>query len=267
MNEFILEHETLLRVSCFITVFLLVASSEAVFPRRPLNFSKYQRWFSNILIVVIDSAAVKIIFPFVATGAAAIAQQKGWGLFNLTHLPQLFTVIFSVVLLDFVIYLQHIIVHKIPLLWRLHRMHHSDLDYDVTTGTRFHPIEIILSMAIKILTVFILGVPVIAVILFEVILNASAMFNHGNIKLPAVADKIIRSLFVTPDMHRVHHSVIPEETDSNFGFFISVWDKLFGTYKEHPEKGHTDMTIGLELFRNPEELKLSKILLQPFKNS
>jgi sterol desaturase/sphingolipid hydroxylase (fatty acid hydroxylase superfamily) len=170
----------------------------------------------------------------------------------------------AVVVLDMAIYFQHRLFHAVPVLWRLHRMHHADLDLDVTTGARFHPLEILLSMAIKVAVVIALGAPAVAVVLFEILLNASSMFNHANLRLPLAVDGALRWLIVTPDVHRVHHSVIRAETDSNFGFSLSWWDRLFGTWRAQPEKGHDGMTIGLPVFRNPEQLRLDRMLVQPF---
>jgi len=200
------------------------------------------------------------------TTVAAYAAEANWGLLNIYEIPFVLAVVISVIAMDFIIYLQHVLVHAVPALWRLHRLHHADLDYDVTTGARFHPIEIILSMLIKFATIVVLGPPVVAVVIFEVVLNAMAMFNHGNVKLPLGLDRILRMLVVTPDMHRVHHSVEDDEANSNFGFNLSIWDRLFGTYRDQPRGGHEGMTIGIHKYREPKQVAwLPGMLILPFK--
>jgi sterol desaturase/sphingolipid hydroxylase (fatty acid hydroxylase superfamily) len=194
-----------------------------------------------------------------------LAESRGWGLFHLLDTPLWLSLVVSVAALDFAIYLQHRLFHAVPLLWRLHRMHHADLEIDVTTGARFHPIEILLSMIIKLGVVIALGAPAAAVLMFEVLLNATSMFNHGNVRLPLAADRLLRWVVVTPDMHRVHHSILPRETNSNFGFNLPWWDRLLGTYRPQPEAGHDGMTIGLDIFRDVRELRLDRLLLQPFR--
>jgi len=266
MNSFMIENEISIRLGFFFSIFLLVAIWEVLAPKRPLSNSKAQRWYSNLSIVVINSLVVRWIFPFLAVGLAIEAQNRGWGLFNNIEIAWGLHLVLSVLILDFVIYLQHAMFHFIPLLWRLHRMHHSDLDYDVTTGSRFHPIEIALSMVVKLAAVAALGPLPAAVIIFEVLLNGVAVFNHGNVRLPKKLDRFIRWVIVTPDMHRVHHSIIPSETNSNFGFNVSWWDRLFGTYIDQPRAGHDQMTIGIELFRNPKYLHLHWLLVIPFLN-
>lgn len=260
-----MEYQTIIRLSFFLGIFVLVASWEVLAPRRKLVASKFVRWYSNISIVVINSALLHLIFPILAVGLAAVAKEKGWGIFNNIEVPVWLAIVVSVLVMDFIIYLQHAMFHFIPLLWLLHRMHHADLDIDVTTGARFHPIEIIISMLIKISVVLVIGPPVIAVIIFEVLLNLTAMFNHGNIYIPVKIDRVLRLFVVTPDMHRVHHSTTPKETNSNFGFNIPWWDRIFGTYCAQPEKGHTDMVIGLNYFRDHKELHIYKLLVQPFR--
>jgi sterol desaturase/sphingolipid hydroxylase (fatty acid hydroxylase superfamily) len=223
------------------------------------------RWTNNIGLVFFNSLILRLLFPAAAVGMAVWVQTRGWGLLNHFQVGLVPAVIISVVVLDLVIYLQHVMVHAVPLLWRLHRVHHADLDYDVTTGSRFHPLEIILSMGIKFATILLLGPPILAVIIFEVILNAMAMFNHANVRLPYGLDKVLRILIVTPDMHRVHHSVEDDEANSNFGFNLSVWDRLFGTYRNQPRAGHEDMTIGIRQFRQTRQVQwLSGILVMPF---
>ena len=266
MQNWLIENETNLRLTIFFGVLLVMAVLELVIPQRKLLYSKGTRWANNLLLVALNSVLLRFLAPIMATGAAVLAAEKDMGLFNLLDLPYQLEIFLMVALLDFSIYLQHALVHALPLFWRLHRMHHADLDYDVTTGARFHPIEIFVSMAYKVAVVFVLGATVEAVILFEILLNATAMFNHSNIRLPKGLDKIIRLFLVTPDMHRVHHSVIPRETNSNFGFALPWWDYLCGTYKKDPAQGQIGMTIGLEVLRDPKELTLPHLLIQPFKS-
>ena len=263
MNEWILQHEVTIRLSCFFCILVLMAGWEILAPRRSLTASKPVRWLNNLGLVFLNSALLRWIFSIAAVGLAMLAEQKQWGVLNQVNLPVEVTVIFSIVLLDGVIYLQHVMFHALPLLWRLHRMHHADVDFDVTTGSRFHPLEIILSMLIKFAVIMVLGPPAVAVLLFEVILNAMAMFNHSNIALPVKMDKWLRLLIVTPDMHRVHHSVFTDETNSNFGFNLSLWDKLFGTYQAQPIAGHQAMQIGLDQFRESKYLTLPWLLILP----
>ena len=264
MNAFITENEVTIRLGFFFGVFLLIAVWEVVFPRRPLTVSKMLRWYSNLGIVFLNSLVLRLAFPVLAVGMAMLSQRRGWGGFNNLEWPEGLEVVLSAVALDFVIYLQHVMFHAVPAFWRLHRVHHADLDFDVTTGARFHPLEIILSMGIKLATVVVLGPPVIAVLIFEVLLNATAMFNHGNICIPQGLDRILRWNVVTPDMHRVHHSILFWETNSNFGFNLTWWDRLLGTYRNQPQEGHEQMTIGIEQFREAKYLHLPWLLIQPF---
>jgi len=257
-------NETMIRLLFFFGIFVSVAIWEVFAPRRVLTTSKKTRWFSNLLITLVNPPIVRLIFPLLAINLAYIAQERGWGLLNNFDLPVLLEVIVGVILLDCIIYLQHVMFHAIPLLWRLHMMHHADLDIDITTGLRFHPIEMIISMAIKLSAIATLGPSPLAVLIFEIILNATAMFNHGNINLPVKIDKWLRYLVVTPDMHRVHHSVIIKETNSNFGFNLPWWDRLFGTYKDQPTRGHMDMTIGLAQFRDIKKQSFGRLLILPF---
>ena len=256
----------ILRLAIFIGLFAVLAVCEHRWPRRPLTVSKSRRWLVNLLIVVVDTAVARMILPIAPIALAALAQRRGWGLFNLAGLDGILPLVASILLLDMVIYGQHRFFHRTPLLWRLHRMHHTDLDFDVTTALRFHPLEIVLSMLIKLAVVLLLGAPAVAVLLFEVILNATAMFNHGNVGLPPALDRILRWMVVTPDMHRVHHSVRTDETNSNFGFNLPWWDRLFGTYRDQPRDGHTGMTLGLDYFRDQRATRLDGLLLQPFLN-
>ncbi len=266
MWESIQNHEPVIRLSAFLGIFTVVALWEVVAPRRKRAFSRLTRWPNNIGIVVFNTAVLRVLFPTAAVGMALAAGANGWGLFNAFAVPGWLAVVLSVVIMDLAIYLQHVLVHAVPALWRLHRMHHADLDFDVTTGARFHPIEIVLSMGLKLMVVGALGAPALAVIIFEVILNATAMFNHGNVRIPKGVDRMLRLIVVTPDMHRVHHSVLPKETNSNFGFNLPWWDRLFGTYTDQPQGGHEGMTIGIVQFRESRDLHLDRMLIQPFRD-
>lgn len=264
MNEFVMSHEAAIRLGIFLGIFILVAVGEMLAPCRTLSTSKGVRWFGNLGIVFLNTLVVRALFPVAAVGMALLAEERGWGLLNNIEMPYWLAVVVAVVVLDFVIYLQHVMFHAVPLLWRLHMMHHADLDYDVTTGARFHPIEIILSMLIKLAAVSVLGPPALAVLIFEVLLNATAMFNHGNLRIPLPIDRALRLFVVTPDMHRVHHSVTARETNSNFGFNLPWWDRLCGTYCAQPAHGHEGMAIGLKQFRDPKRLTLPWMLALPF---
>ncbi len=247
----------------FALVFLLVAAWEFRRPRRVLTTSKKRRWICNLGLTLFNPVAVRLVFPVVAVDMALWAEGRGWGVLNTLELPFALEMILGVLAMDLVIYFQHVLFHAVPALWRLHRVHHTDLDYDLTTGLRFHPLEIFLSMALKLAAVAVIGPPVAAVLAFEVLLNGMAMFNHGNIQIPARLDCILRKFVVTPDMHRVHHSVIIKETNSNYGFNISWWDRLLGTYRDRPARGHEGMTIGLAQFRDPARLTLPWLLVLP----
>jgi len=260
-----MQDEMTIRLSFFGGVFLLVALWELLAPRRRLVDNKARRWLTNLSLVALNAAAVRFLLPLLPVTLAILLAEKGWGILNLLSLPYWLKIAFALIFLDLIIYLQHVLFHYQPLLWRLHRMHHTDLDIDVTTGNRFHPLEIIISMLIKLAAVGLIGAPAVAVVSFEIILNATAQFNHGNIKIPLQIDRWLRLILVTPDMHRVHHSIIVRETNSNFGFNIPLWDRLFGTYREQPQNGHTGMTIGLKEFRAPTELSLLRLLVQPFR--
>jgi len=265
MTNTLLAQEPAIRLGAFAGVFLLMALLETLAPRRPLASPRHLRWTGNLAIVALDTLAVRLAFPLLAVGMALLAQQRGWGLFNLVALPAPLAILACVLLLDLAIYAQHRLFHRVPLFWRLHRMHHADTDLDVTTALRFHPLEIILSMLLKLALVALLGAPALAVLLFEVLLNATAMFNHANLRLPPALDRFLRPLIVTPDMHRVHHSSAPAETDSNYGFNLSLWDHLFKSYRAQPALGHEGMTIGLTIFRTPQDQRLDRLLLQPFR--
>jgi len=264
MTGSILAHEGVVRLSFFFAILIFIAVWESLSPRRPLKTSKTIRWYSNLGLVLIDTLALRILLPMQAVGVALFAQNRGWGLLNNISLPGWMEIAIAVLALDFVIYLQHAVFHFIPLFWRLHRVHHTDLDFDVTTGIRFHPIEILLSMGIKMAVVITLGPSPLAVILFEILLNATSMFNHGNVRLPVSIDRILRLFVVTPEMHRVHHSVLIREFNSNFGFNLPWWDRILGTYRAQPEAGHEGMTIGLAQFRNPGAITLPHLLILPF---
>ena len=257
--------EAIIRMGIFAGVFVVMALAELALPRKQRMQPRTTRWFTNLGLVVLDTLALRLLFPVMAVGMADIAATRGWGLFAWTDLPFLLEVGLAAILLDLAIYGQHIASHKIPLLWRVHRVHHADRDIDLTTGIRFHPVEIILSMLYKFAVIIVLGAPALGVFIFEVLLNGSAMFNHANFKLPRPIDRVLRQLFVTPDMHRVHHSVIHRETDSNYGFNLSVWDRLFGTYIDQPEKGHETMTIGLRAYQDDKPSQLLWSLILPFR--
>lgn len=265
MTEWVTQHEAGLRLGVFFSVFGLMALWEVLAPRRKLTVAKPMRWANNVGIVFLNTAVVRLLFPTAAVGMALFAQQHGWGVLNYVSIPFWLAVVAAVAFLDFAIYLQHVLVHAVPGLWRVHRVHHADLDYDVTTGARFHPIEIALSMLIKFAVIAVLGPPLVAVVIFEVLLNATSMFNHSNVRLPFALDAVLRRLVVTPDMHRVHHSVEDDETNSNFGFNLSIWDRIFGTYRAQPRAGHEDMSIGIRTFRDPQQVnRLPGMLKLPF---
>ena len=267
MVEAILENELVVRLGFFLAVFSIIALWELPMPRRKCEVSRWGRWPSNLGIVAFDAVLVRVFIPATTVTMALIAEEGGWGLFNQLVLPGWAAVLFSVIALDLVIYLQHVMFHAVPILWRFHRVHHADLDFDVTTGVRFHPIEILLSMGIKLAAVAVLGVPGIAVLIFEVLLNATSMFNHGNVRLPSNLDRVLRWIVVTPDMHRVHHSIIPREANSNFGFNLPWWDRLLGTYRAQPADGHEGMVIGIGQFRTRRDLWLDWMLSQPFRGN
>ncbi|KIO49955.1 sterol desaturase family protein [Nitrosospira sp. NpAV] len=264
MAETILGAEPVVRLGFFFAILAAVGLLEAWVPRRKRSFPRLKRWPSNLGIAALNTLVLRIVFPTAAIGVALLGEEGGWGLLNVFVLPEWMTVLIAVVVLDFAIYLQHVLFHAVPSLWRLHRMHHADLDFDVTTGVRFHPIEIVLSMGIKLMVVTALGAPALAVLIFEVLLNATSLFNHGNVRIPPLFDRVLRWLVVTPDMHRVHHSWHPNETNSNFGFNLPWWDRLLGTYKDQPRDGHEGMTIGINLFREPAWERLDRMLIQPF---
>jgi sterol desaturase/sphingolipid hydroxylase (fatty acid hydroxylase superfamily) len=262
--SWILSHEPGVRLGAFIGVFAVMALWEAAAARRELRTAKGSRWFANLGITVLNTVVLRLVFPAAAVGVAAVAADRGWGLFNNLAAPPAIAIIGSVLVLDLVIYLQHVMFHAVPALWRLHMVHHADLDFDVTTGLRFHPLEIVLSMVIKFAAVVLLGPPAVAVLIFEVLLNATSMFNHGNVRIPLALDHVVRWFVVTPDMHRVHHSIDQRETNSNFGFNLPWWDRLLGTYRAQPAAGHEAMTIGLEQFQERRRQTLPWLVALPF---
>ena len=265
IDNFVLQRETMVRLGVFAAVFVIMLVWELTAPRRELSVSKSLRWFNNLGLFALNSLLLRLLFPAAAVGIAFAVADRGWGLFNLLDLPFWLEIVAAVLLLDLAIYLQHLVMHQVPLLWRLHRVHHADLDIDLTTGSRFHTIEIIVSMLIKGVVILLLGPALIAVLVFEVLLNGMAIFNHANVSLPAPVERAVRCLFVTPDMHRVHHSVVKRETNSNYGFNLSIWDRMFGTYIDQPDKGHDGMTIGLDEFRDPRQVeRLPGMLALPF---
>ncbi len=257
--------DAMIRFGFFAGVFLLLAGIELHSPRRQLLMPKSRRWITNLSLIVVDTLALRVAMPIMAVAMAHVAAQNGWGLFAVINLPVWAEFVIAVILLDLAIYGQHVATHKIPLLWRLHKVHHADRDIDVTTAARFHPFEIIASMAYKLLCVIVIGPAAAAVFVFEILLNASTMFNHSNLKLPLGIDRVLRKLVVTPDMHRVHHSIARGETDSNYGFFLSIWDRIFRTYVAQPKYGHDEMTIGLSPYQDDKPIKLGWSLLLPFQ--
>jgi len=258
-------YEIVLRLAAFAALFTLMAVWEVLAPRRKLSVGRAARWPSNLGILIVDAIAVRLLIPAAALGAALFAAGRGWGLFHFLGLRLSVAALLGLVILDLVIYLQHVVFHYVPVLWRLHRMHHADLDIDVSTGGRFHPLEILISLLVKMATIVLFGIPPVAVVIFELVLNATSTFNHANVAMPPWLDRILRLVVVTPDMHRVHHSISRRETNSNFGFNLPWWDFIFGTYRRAPEAGHDGMTIGLPIFRAGSELRLDRLLTQPFR--
>ena len=258
--------EIAFRLTCFAAVFAAMAAWELVAPRRPLAVGRLRRWPNNLGVLIVDALTVRLLVPTAVVGAALYAAGQGIGLFHWLQFRLSVGLVLGFLILDFAIWVQHWVFHHVPWLWRLHRMHHTDLDFDVTTGVRFHPFEILISLAIKITVVLAFGIPPVAVLVFEIMLNATSMFSHSNVRMPAWLDRIVRLVMVTPDMHRVHHSVVRAETDSNFGFNLPWWDWLFRTYRREPQAGHLGMTIGIPQFREPGESRLDRLLTQPFRN-
>jgi len=265
MEDAFLSVEPTLRLGVFLGVLLVMGLWEGLAPRRQATFSKLQRWTTNLGLSIVNGLVLRVLVPVLAVGAATWAESQSVGLLNLIELPFVVACVLAFLALDLLIYTQHVIFHHVPLFWRLHQVHHADPNIDTSTGIRFHPLEILLSMGIKIAAVLALGAPAVAVIIFEIVLNATSLFNHGNVRIAGLVDRWVRQVFVTPDMHRVHHSVIRSETDSNFGFNFSLWDRVFGTYQEAPEKGHLDMEIGLPEHQNAAPTKIVWCLGLPFR--
>jgi sterol desaturase/sphingolipid hydroxylase (fatty acid hydroxylase superfamily) len=266
MTETLLSNEPLIRLLAFGGVLASMVAWELLAPRRSQRLGRGTRWPGNIGIVVLDTLLVRLAFPITAVGLALLAEARGWGLLHFLDLPGWIAIPLAVILLDVAIYMQHVLFHAVPALWRLHRMHHADQEIDVTTGVRFHPVEIALSMIIKFGVIVTLGTPALAVVIFEVLLNATSMFSHSNVVMPIWLDRVLRWIVVTPDMHRVHHSIVMRETNSNFGFNLPWWDRIFGTYRDQPAAGHDGMTIGIEQFREATEQRLDRMLTQPFRD-
>lgn len=265
-TDWIMANEKPLRSSIFFGMLIIMGLWEVISPRRTRVLTRLLRWTNNLVLLAVNIAVARLVFPLAAVGVASFVASNGWGLMNVYEVPFAVAIVLSVVALDFVIYLQHVLVHAVPVLWRLHRVHHADPDIDVTTGLRFHPIEIVLSLLIKFAAIVVLGAPVIAVVIFEILLNAGAMFNHANVRLPLWLDKLLRWVIVTPDMHRIHHSVEDDEANSNFGFNLTWWDRLFGTYTVEPRNGHEGMKIGIHHYNDPKQVSwLHGLLVLPFR--
>lgn len=264
MNMFILDSEVYVRLGFFLGVFTIMALWELAAPRKVLSTSKINRWFINLSITFLNPVSLRLVFPLPATGIALIAKEKNWGIFNILEFDCWTAGLITIILLDLTIYFQHVLFHHVRIFWRFHMVHHTDLDIDVTTGARFHPVEIILSMGIKMIVVVLVGAPAWSVLAFEIVINGTSMFNHSNVFIPLRVDGALRKLIVTPDFHRVHHSVLLHEHNCNFGFNLSVWDRIFGTYQDQPRAGHQGMSIGLSGFREANRLTLPYILALPF---
>ena len=264
VKELFFEYETVIRFGSFIGLFVLLAIWEISSPKRVLHHARHFRWFNNFSLIILSNLLVRFVIPTAAVGIALAVEENQWGLLYYLELPILIHFIAAFVLMDLSLYFQHVMFHALPMFWRFHRVHHSDLDFDISTGLRFHPFEMVISILIKFITIASLGVPVFAVVIFEIVLNAASMFTHSNIKIPLGLERVIRWLIVTPDMHRIHHSVIENETNSNFGFFISVWDRMFGTYIRNPQKGHTEMKIGLNNSQEAKWQNLRWLIYLPF---
>lgn len=258
-------NETTLRLVVFLGVLLTLAVLEAIFPRRATNQNRMRRWPSNLGVSVVSQMLVRAVVPVTAVAFAVEVTSRGWGLLNWVDAPVMLEIVIAVLLLDLVIYWQHRVFHIVRPLWRLHRMHHADINFDVTTGIRFHPLSILISVALKLAAVFAIGPSVVAVLAFEILLNATSLFNHSNLRIPTRMDRVLRWIVVTPDMHRVHHSTNNTEMNCNFGFNFPWWDRIFGTYLQSPESAHEHMQIGLPDFRAVEESRLDKLLTQPFR--
>jgi sterol desaturase/sphingolipid hydroxylase (fatty acid hydroxylase superfamily) len=266
IDSFITTYEKEIRVGFFFSMIAIIGVWELLAPKRTLSASKTVRWANNLALVFLNSFMVRLVFPMAAVGVAVAAQENQWGLLNNIEIPIWLATVLTIIIMDLVIYTQHVMAHAIPLLWRFHRVHHADPDYDLTTGSRFHTVEICLSTGIKFCTILLLGPAAFAVVIFEVILSATAMFNHGNIHLSKNIDRVLRLILVTPDMHRVHHSTEDDETNSNFGFSLPWWDRLFGTYRNQPRGGHEAMEIGIRSYQSEKEITwISGMITLPFK--
>jgi sterol desaturase/sphingolipid hydroxylase (fatty acid hydroxylase superfamily) len=258
-------YELVVRLGFFLGIFVFIAVLELITPMRQLRISKKIRWFNNLSLVILNTLLLRLFFPVTAVGVALLCTKYNLGILNVIAIPLWLKVVIAFLILDFTIYLQHVLFHYLPLFWRFHKVHHIDLDFDVTTGLRFHPIEIIVSMLIKIFMISFIGAPALAVIVFEIALNGTSLFNHGNIRLATMLDSFLRLVIITPNVHRVHHSNITNETNSNFGFNLIIWDRIFGSYKAEPQKGHTNMDIGLKNYNTPKITQSLKSMLKiPF---
>jgi sterol desaturase/sphingolipid hydroxylase (fatty acid hydroxylase superfamily) len=259
------QYEVVIRTGCFLVIFAAIAIAEIIAPRRPLTLKKSLRWFGNLSIHLVNGILPRLLFPILPVGLAVLWARNGWGLLNVVPLPEAAAVVLTLVALDLLVYAQHVLFHRVRPFWRLHRMHHTDMDLDLTSALRFHPLEIIVSLLLKMAAVALLGPPAVAVFVFEVLLNGMAMFNHGNLRIPVLPDRLLRAIVVTPDMHRVHHSVLPQELNRNFGFNLSGWDRLFRTYQAQPAAGHEGMTIGLKGFQYPGYARFWKMIMSPLE--
>lgn len=264
MQELFFQYESYIRLGSFLGIFALLTAWEISSPKRELLQLRRFRWFGNIGLIVISSVLIRFLIPTAAVGVALHVEQDQVGFLNHYDMPFFVQFFIAFVLMDLAIYFQHVIFHALPMFWRFHRVHHSDLDCDITTGIRFHPFEMIISILFKFLVIISIGAPVLAVVVFEVVLNAASMFTHSNIKIPQSIERMVRLILVTPDMHRIHHSINENETNSNFGFFISTWDRIFGTYIKEPALGHENMQIGLQGFREPKWQNLRWLIYLPF---
>ncbi len=259
-----LDHEKYIRLYWFLGTFALMAFWEFRGARRKEKIPRKERWPHNLALTVLNALVLRMLFPAAAIGAAYLAQSQQFGLFNWVEVPALFSVLFTLVVMDWVVYYQHRAFHAFPLFWKFHRMHHTDLEVDVTTGLRFHTVEMAASMLVKSFFVLLLGAPAFGVFIFELVLNVSSLFSHSNVRMPDWLDRALRFLVVTPDMHRVHHSILPAETNSDFGFIFSLWDRLLGTYRAQPKEGHEKMKVGLDVFHDEKYLPVLMLLEQPF---
>lgn len=264
--DFLIADEQNIRLGVFLGLLVFFGILEFLFPLAKRRAGRLSQWFTNMAMTIINTLSMRLILPIIAVGVAGYASENGYGLFNMVAIGYWPTFIVSLLLLDLLIYGQHVLVHRVPMLWRLHRMHHSELGLDVTSSVRFHPIEIIFSMLIKMAFVLMMGIPVVAVIFFEIILNALALFNHSNIKIPKSLEKLLRIIFITPELHWIHHSEIVNETNSNYGFNLVIWDKIFSTYIDKPTLSYDQMRQGLTEFGFEKPLNLIELLISPFKN-